>query len=217
MDHNEFVIRQDPDTAGADNEKNPEESLSGKQNSENDESFSVFDLLQSICAAVVFGILIFIFVFHMTTVRGSSMNDTLVSGDRLFTTDLFYTPEQGDIVIFRTSYYDEPLIKRVIATSGQTVDIDFQSGDVFVDGIRLEEDYIREPTRISNGFAGPITVPEGMLFVMGDNRNKSNDSRLPAIGFIDERAVQGKAFFILLPGKDSSGKRDWSRLGSVYG
>ena len=217
MDHNEFVIRQDPDTAGADNEKNPEESLSGKQNSENDESFSVFDLLQSICAAVVFGILIFIFVFHMTTVRGSSMNDTLVSGDRLFTTDLFYTPEQGDIVIFRTSYYDEPLIKRVIATGGQTVDIDFQSGDVFVDGIRLEEDYIREPTRISNGFAGPITVPEGMLFVMGDNRNKSNDSRLPAIGFIDERAVQGKAFFILLPGKDSSGKRDWSRLGSVYG
>ena len=217
MDHNEFVIRQDPDTAGADNEKNPEESLSGKQNSENDESFSVFDFLQSICAAVVFGILIFIFVFHMTTVRGSSMNDTLVSGDRLFTTDLFYTPEQGDIVIFRTSYYDEPLIKRVIATGGQTVDIDFQSGDVFVDGIRLEEDYIREPTRISNGFAGPITVPEGMLFVMGDNRNKSNDSRLPAIGFIDERAVQGKAFFILLPGKDSSGKRDWSRLGSVYG
>lgn len=188
----------------------------GKRPEEKDEPFSLFDMLQSVCAAVVFGILIFVFIFHVTTVRGSSMNDTLIGGDRLFTSDLFYTPEQGDIVIFRTPYYDEPLIKRVIATEGQTVDIDFQTGDVYVDGILLEEEYIREPTRISNGFSGPLTVPEGMLFVMGDNRNNSNDSRLPAIGCIDVRAVQGKAFFVLMPGKDEAGNRDWSRLGSVY-
>ena len=173
-------------------------------------------MLQSVCAAVVFGILIFIFIFHVTTVRGSSMNDTLLGGDRLFTSDLFYTPEQGDIVIFRTPYYDEPLIKRVIATEGQTVDIDFDAGSVYVDGNLLQEDYIKEPTRTSNGFSGPLTVPEGMLFVMGDNRNNSNDSRLPAIGCIDVRAVQGKAFFILLPGKNADGTREWSRLGSVY-
>ena len=85
-----------------------------------------------------------------------------------------------------------------------------------MDGNLLQEDYIKEPTRTSNGFSGPLTVPEGMLFVMGDNRNNSNDSRLPAIGCIDVRAVQGKAFFILLPGKNADGNREWSRLGSVY-
>ncbi|MBR6951524.1 MAG: signal peptidase I [Oscillospiraceae bacterium] len=192
----------------------PDPDEKGTRRSE--DSFSPYDMLQSICAAVVFGILIFIFIFHVTTVRGSSMNDTLLGGDRLFTSNLFYTPEQGDVVIFRTPYYEEPLIKRVIATGGQTVDIDFLTGDVFVDGALIEEDYIKEPTRISNGFAGPLKVPEGMLFVMGDNRNNSNDSRLPAIGCVDVRAVQGKAYFILVPGKDILGNRDWSRLGSIY-
>ncbi|MBR4743183.1 MAG: signal peptidase I [Oscillospiraceae bacterium] len=214
MDDSERAFR--PDTVGTVTGERPEETGSGKEPEEKEEPFSLFDMLQSVCAAVVFGILIFIFIFHVTTVRGSSMNDTLLGGDRLFTSDLFYTPEQGDIVIFRTPYYDEPLIKRVIAVGGQTVDIDFQTGAVYVDGILQQEDYIKEPTRTSNGFSGPLTVPEGMLFVMGDNRNNSNDSRLPAIGCIDVRAVQGKAFFILMPGKDDAGNRDWSRMGSVY-
>lgn len=214
MDDSERAFR--PDTDGTVTGERPEETGSGKEPEEKEEPFSLFDMLQSVCAAVVFGILIFIFIFHVTTVRGSSMNDTLLGGDRLFTSDLFYTPEQGDIVIFRTPYYDEPLIKRVIAVGGQTVDIDFQTGAVYVDGILQQEDYIKEPTRTSNGFSGPLTVPEGMLFVMGDNRNNSNDSRLPAIGCIDVRAVQGKAFFILMPGKDDAGNRDWSRMGSVY-
>ena len=214
MDDSDRAFR--PDTDGTVTGERPEETGSGKEPEEKEEPFSLFDMLQSVCAAVVFGILIFIFIFHVTTVRGSSMNDTLLGGDRLFTSDLFYTPEQGDIVIFRTPYYDEPLIKRVIAVGGQTVDIDFQTGAVYVDGILQQEDYIKEPTRTSNGFSGPLTVPEGMLFVMGDNRNNSNDSRLPAIGCIDVRAVQGKAFFILMPGKDDAGNRDWSRMGSVY-
>ena len=214
MDDSERAFR--PDTDGTVTGERPEETGSGKEPEEKEEPFSLFDMLQSVCAAVVFGILIFIFIFHVTTVRGSSMNDTLLGGDRLFTSDLFYTPEQGDIVIFRTPYYDEPLIKRVIAVGGQTVDIDFQTGAVYVDGILQQEDYIKEPTRTSNGFSGPLTVPEGMLFVMGDNRNNSNDSRLPAIGCIDVRAVQGKAFFILMPGKDDAGNRDWTRMGSVY-
>ena len=214
MDDSERAFR--PDTDGTVTGERPEETGSGKEPEEKEEPFSLFDMLQSVCAAVVFGILIFIFIFHVTTVRGSSMNDTLLGGDRLFTSDLFYTPEQGDIVIFRTPYYDEPLIKRVIAVGGQTVDIDFQTGAVYVDGILQQEDYIKEPTRTSNGFSGPLTVPEGMLFVMGDNRTNSNDSRLPAIGCIDVRAVQGKAFFILMPGKDDAGNRDWSRMGSVY-
>ena len=217
MDDSERTFRPCPgDPEGSAAGERPEETGSGKGPGEKEEPFSLFDMLPSICAAVVFGILIFIFIFHVTTVRGSSMNDTLLGGDRLFTSDLFYTPEQGDIVIFRTPYYDEPLIKRVIAIGGQTVDIDFQTGEVYVDGILQQEDYIKEPTRISNGFSGPLTVPEGMLFVMGDNRNNSNDSRLPAIGCIDVRAVQGKAFFILMPGKDDAGNRDWSRIGSVY-
>ena len=214
MDDSERAFR--PDTDGTVTGERPEETGSGKEPEEKEEPFSLFDMLQSVCAAVVFGILIFIFIFHVTTVRGSSMNDTLLGGDRLFTSDLFYTPEQGDIVIFRTPYYDEPLIKRVIAVGGQTVDIDFQTGAVYVDGILQQENYIKEPTRTSNGFSGPLTVPEGMLFVMGDNRNNSNDSRLPAIGCIDVRAVQGKAFFILMPGKDDAGNRDWTRMGSVY-
>ena len=179
-------------------------------------SAAVFDLLQSICAAVVFGILIYLFLFHVTGVRGTSMYSTLHEGDRLFTSNLFYEPEQGDIIILRTAYYSEPLVKRVIATEGQTIDIDFDTGDVTVDGIVLQEDYIYERTHFENGFEGPVTVPEGTVFVMGDNRNNSNDSRLPAIGFIDKRAILGRALFILIPGTEPDGRRDWSRFGTTF-
>ncbi|MCQ2452424.1 MAG: signal peptidase I [Oscillospiraceae bacterium] len=181
-----------------------------------DDSIGIFDIVQSIVTAVFFGIMIFIFIFHITSVDGNSMYETLHHSDKLFTSNLFYTPKQGDIIILRTEVYGEPLVKRVIATAGQTLDIDFDSGRVYVDGEVLDEPYIYEPTHLRNGFTGPVTVPEGMLFCMGDNRNNSNDSRLPAIGFIDCRAVLGKVYLILIPGKDVEGKRDWSRFGSVY-
>ena len=143
------------------------------------------------------------------------MYSTLHDGDKLFTSNLFYTPEQGDIIILRTPSYNEPLVKRVIAVEGQTVDIDFNTGVVYVDGEALDEPYTYEPTYLSNGFEGPVTVPEGMVFVMGDNRNNSNDSRHPAIGCIDNRAILGKVYMILIPGKDSDGTRNWSRFGLV--
>lgn len=193
-----------------------DETPSKSSGPRSDESVGVFDFLQSICTAVFLGIMIFIFIFRITGVDGFSMYDTLVHTDKLFTSNLFYSPKQGDIIILRTPYYNDPLVKRVIALPGQTVDIDFTLGVVYVDGAALDESYVYEPTYLRNGFEGPVTVPEGMLFVMGDNRNNSNDSRLPSIGFIDSRAVLGKVYFIIIPAKDSDGRRDWSRFGSVY-
>lgn len=186
------------------------------QKKEKDGKMDFYDFLQCVITAAVLGIIVFVFVFRIIGVDGTSMYSTLCNGDRVIVSDLFYSPKQGDIVILKSDMYDKPLVKRVIATENQTVDIDFVNGVVTVDGVELDEPYIYEKTHVDEGFVGPVTVPEGCIFVMGDNRNNSNDSRLATIGFIDEREVFGKVYFLIFPGLDKNQQQDWSRLGSVY-
>ena len=122
------------------------------------------------------------------------------------------------VVLRKDTFLEEPIVKRVIATEGQTVDIDFVSGAVYVDGELLEEDYINEPTYVEEGTEFPLTVPEGSIFVMGDNRNHSSDSRSSDLGTVDTRYVIGKAVFLLFPGADeATGQRDFGRIGPIAG
>ncbi len=177
----------------------------------------LYDWVQCIVAALLCGILIFVFVGRVIGVDGTSMVPTLQNNDRIIVSKLFYTPRYGDVVVFKTEYYgDSPLVKRIIATEGQTVDIDFTTGEVMIDGWVLKEDYINELTNLEEDFKGPVTVPEGFVFVMGDNRNASTDSRSDKVGLVDTRQILGKAYWVIIPGADSSNSRDWSRIGSVY-
>ena len=123
----------------------------------------------------------------------------------------------GDIVVLRKeSFMEEPIVKRVIATEGQVVDIDFTSGSVFVDGVQLHEGYINELTYKNDGTEFPLRVPEGSIFVMGDNRNHSNDSRDAHLGTVDVRYVIGRAVFLIFPGPDvSTGQREFKRIGGI--
>ena len=181
-----------------------------------DGRMELYDWVQCIITALVAGILIFLFVGRVIGVKGPSMMMTLLDGDRLITSNLFYHPQQGDIVVVQTDTFgSEPIVKRVIATEGQTVDIDFTAGIVYVDGKALDEPYVNTPTNLQEDFTGAVTVPEGCLFLMGDNRNSSTDSRDASIGMVDERCVIGKVYFVLIPGS-VNGSRDWSRFGSVY-
>ena len=172
-----------------------------------------------ILAAVL---LVFTFFMRIVVVSGDSMFDTLADGDYLL---LINNPvcgelSQGDIVVASMDRFKggEAIVKRVIATGGQTVDIDFQEGIVYVDGEALEEPYAYTPTNISEGMDFPLVVEEGCLFLMGDNRNESSDSRDTRIGLVDEREILGKAVFLLLPG-DGTWKhpveRDFARIGGL--
>ena len=108
----------------------------------------------------------------------------------------------------------EPIVKRVIATAGQTVDIDFNLGQVYVDGELLDEDYINDYTYREEGTVFPLTVPEGEVFLMGDNRNHSNDSRDSSLGTVDTRLLIGKAVFLVFPGRDYlTEQREFGRIG----
>ena len=132
-------------------------------------------------AFIIAGVLlVFSLLFRVVVVSGPSMNDTLVDGDWLLLVGnvLYKNPQQGDIIVASKDSFDNgtPIIKRVIATEGQTVDIDFVNGIVYVDGVALDEPYINEPTHDRESFTGEVTVPEGYVFVMGDNRNESTDS-----------------------------------------
>ncbi len=177
---------------------------------------NLHDWLQSVVAPVVIGILIFTFVGNFIGVDGGSMLDTLHDRDIVVISKLFYTPHYGDIVIIDSDAFEKPIVKRVIATEGQTIDIDFESGAVSLDGHVIEEDYIRQLTMSREGFQGPYTVPDGCVFVMGDNRNESADSRAAAVGAIDTRRILGKVLFLLIPGEDAGSSRQWDRFGSVY-
>lgn len=168
----------------------------------------VFDWIQCIVTALLACVLVFTFLLRTVGVVGSSMVPTLHEGDRLIISDLFYVPKQGDIVVLRKdTFKDEPIVKRVIAVAGQTVDIDFQAGVVYVDGVALEEDYVNSPTNDPENFTKPVTVPENCVFVMGDNRNASTDSRTSTIGCVDTRYILGKAILRLTP---------LSSFGSIY-
>lgn len=164
--------------------------------------------------------LVFLLLFRMVIVSGSSMYSTLWDGDWiLLISGIFYQePEYGDIIVAcKDSFNDgEAIIKRVIATEGQTVDIDFEAGIVYVDGVALQEDYTYTPTNYSEGMQFPLTVEEGCVFAMGDNRNNSRDSRDPDIGLIDRREILGKAIFLMFPGTDEGRQsRDFDRIGAL--
>ena len=178
---------------------------------------ALYDWLRSGVSAVLIIVLLFVFVIRMMGVRGPSMRQTLQEGDRVLVLDSHLVEEyrRGDIVVARkASFAEDSIIKRVIAVGGQTVDIDFAAGVVYVDGEALEEDYINDLTYTSEGTVFPLTVEQGSLFLMGDNRNMSTDSRDPRIGVVDERCLIGKAVFLVYPGPDATtDKRDFGRIG----
>ena len=181
----------------------------------------LYEWVQSLVGSVLVVVAIFTFVIRMMGVDGHSMLNTLQHGDRLLVVNsmLYHDYKYGDIVILRKNgvFDDDPIVKRVIAVEGQTVDIDFTEGIVYVDGEALEEDYIREPTYIAEGTEFPLTVPEGSIFVMGDNRNGSSDSRDYRLGTVDTRYVIGKAAFLIYPGPDyETEKRDFKRIGVIW-
>lgn len=165
-------------------------------------------------------LLVFLIFFRVAIVSGPSMYSTLTNGDYLLlTSNLFYhNPKQGDVVVVTKESFDNgtPIVKRVIATEGQIVDIDFELGIVYVDGIPLNEDYVNTPTNVEEGMIFPLLVKEGCVFVMGDNRNSSKDSRSPEIGLVDNREVLGKALLLFLPGRDiATNEKDFSRIGVI--
>ena len=181
----------------------------------------LYEWVQSLVGSVLVVVAIFTFVIRMMGVDGHSKLNTLQHGDRLLVVNsmLYHDYKYGDIVILRKNgvFDDDPIVKRVIAVEGQTVDIDFAEGIVYVDGEALEEDYIREPTYTAEGTEFPLTVPEGSIFVMGDNRNGSSDSRDYRLGTVDTRYVIGKAAFLIFPGPDyETEKRDFKRIGVIW-
>lgn len=181
----------------------------------------IYEWTQALVGSVLAVVLVFTFLIRLIGVDGHSMVPTLQNGDRLLVLSSLLDDDYkyGDIVVLREeSFLEEPIVKRVIATEGQTVDIDFEAGIVYVDGEALDEPYINEPTYMEEGTEFPLTVPEGCIFVMGDNRNHSSDSRDSRLGTVDTRCVLGKAVFLAFPGADDvTGKREFGRIGLIDG
>ena len=179
----------------------------------------LFRVIESVGIALVLAILLLSFVAPTAKVVGPSMRETLQDGDLLITLRPWIAGEirQGDIVVVREeSFFREPIIKRVIATGGQTVEIDFETGLVTVDGMILSEPYIRDLTTQDEGTVFPYAVPEGELFLMGDNRGNSDDSRNSRLGSVSGEKLIGKAVFLLFPGVNAAdNQRDIHRIGAL--
>jgi len=170
-----------------------------KRQEEGSEAYQNVRTLVSVLAVLI---LLFTFVLRLVVVSGPSMENTLQDRDTMLVWSLGYHAKQGDVVVLtKKSYQEDSIVKRVIATEGQTVEIDYFSSTVYVDGVALEEDYIKEWMYVPSygDVINNVTVPEGCIFVMGDNRNESADSRYPAIGIVDERCVIGRAVMVLFP------------------
>ena len=180
---------------------------------------SILTYLHDLVYLLVVVLLLFLLCFRVVVVSGPSMKDTLQNGDYLLLLGgvFFDEYEQGDIIVAAKDSFrnGEPIVKRVIATEGQTVDIDFITGVVYVDGVPLNEPYTRTPTNLYEGIDFPVVVEEDHIFVMGDNRNDSKDSRSPEIGQIDLREILGKAIFLIFPGQDEFDNRAYDRIGVV--
>ncbi len=176
----------------------------------------LFDWIDTIVIALVSVVIIFSLFFRVATIVGPSMQNTLYSGERVVISNFFYTPKYGDIVVVSRNTNNsvdsadtsrEPIIKRVIATEGQYVDINFETGKVYVGAdlsnmTELSEPYANGPTNLRYDIEFPVYVKEGHIFVLGDNRNNSTDSRSSTIGdlgLIDERYVLGKAIYRIWP------------------
>ena len=161
---------------------------------------NIYDIVSVIVSAVAVIAIVFTFVTRVLVVSGASMNPTLNNGDTVAISSLKRSFDYGDIVIVaQPNAMHKTLIKRVIAVGGQTVDIDSEKGIVYVDGKALDEKYTLEPTYSRGNIEFTATEPEGMLFVMGDNRNYSTDSRMSVVGFIDEKYIMGKVIGRIMP------------------
>ncbi len=159
-----------------------------------------FEWLESVVQAIILVVFLMTFIFRYMSVVGDSMRETLHDGDKLIVSRWNYTPDNGDIIaISRGQQVNKPIIKRVIATEGQTLSIDFSTGTVIVDGSVVDESYIREPMKTRGDAEIPSVIPEGYTFVMGDNRNYSADSRYKEVGLIDNKNIIGKAVFRIFP------------------
>ena len=168
---------------------------------------------------------IYLLLFRVVVVTGDSMNQTLVDGDMLLlvSNTVYHNPQQGDIIVASKDSFrnGECIVKRVIATEGQTIDIDFENRIVYVDGVALEESYAffeayDQRPMAQEGMTFPQVVPENCVFAMGDNRNDSLDSRNPIIGFVDQREILGRAILLFYPGTDhGTVAPDYSRIGGL--
>ncbi len=160
----------------------------------------VLEWVENMVWALVAVILIFTFVMRTATVSGESMLPTLQHADRLLISNLGYKPARGDVIVFTPdNRTDPPLVKRVIATEMQTVDIDFEQGIVYVDGEALDEPYVNELTFETGNVTFPVLVPYNNVFVMGDNRNHSRDSRFNSVGMVDNKTILGKVLVRFFP------------------
>ena len=174
---------------------------------------TVFEWIETLAFAFIFVLVVFTFALKIVTVDGSSMNRTLIDGEKLIISNLFYEPKTGDIVIVSRERFDHqsPIVKRVIATEGQKVEIDYESCQVTVDGVLLDEPYAyySSPQMYHYGCPESFTVGENMIFVMGDNRNNSTDSRAQGsydivndeciyTGFTEDDII-GKVLFRIMP------------------
>lgn len=186
------------------------ENKENQPKTKNSVAGEAFEWLEIVVSALMAVVIIFTFAFRVATIVGGSMENTLIEGERVIITDWFYTPKAGDIVVVSRNIENNPdmsdangpIIKRVIATEGQTVDIDFETGIVYVDGVALNEPYTKTPTNVKYDVNFPVRVPDGHVFCLGDNRNESLDSRDSRIGnggMIDERYILGKAVFRIMP------------------
>ncbi len=158
---------------------------------------NVYDWVEITVLALVLVGLLFAFFIRIVGVDGGSMNDTLAHGDRLILTKAFYSPQRGDIVVVRREN-DTPLIKRVIAVGGDTIEIDPNDFTVILNGKKLNEPYVHYPTLLFD-MTGPVTVPDGYVFIMGDHRDNSHDSRKNDIGLVSADRILGKAVWRLTP------------------
>ena len=166
---------------------------------------SLFDWVRCIAFAIAIVVICLTFVFRLVDVDGPSMEDTLQSHDKVIITDMFYTPHNNDIIVIsHAANHEEPIIKRVIATEGQTLQLDYDNDRIIVDGIEIEESYIKGTTFSENygNYQIPEVIPKGKIFVMGDNRHVSLDSRSSDIGLIDVSSVIGKAQLVAWPPAD---------------
>lgn len=195
------------------NEKTKREISDEEIDIEEEETISVtsfiFEWANAFMVALIVVVLLLTFVFRQVTVSGHSMEDTLSDKDRLIISSFMYKPQYGDIVVIsHGENYDDPIIKRVIATEGQSLSINYDTGEVSVDGVILDEEYIKGMTiRLRNPIDIPEKIPEGYIFVMGDNREGSLDSRSNEIGLIPVENIIGKAELRIYP---------FSSFGSVY-
>ena len=170
---------------------------------------ALYDWIKTILITFAIFAFIFLFVFRIVRVDGPSMNSTLENGDMVILTNIFYTPRDGDIVVVsHAAEHEKPIIKRVIATEGQTLQLDYENDRVIVNGVILDEDYINNGITFGSIYPDyeiPETIPKGKVFVMGDNRRESKDSRDHRIGLINSEDIIGKAQVLMYPFGDRFG------------